>query len=134
MASQEPVKRPEKSGGVRGQSGLRGRKGGKELDLGSARRKVVRRRGGAGKRRRSGRKWNGQEEERDIQSVGGGSLGVKRGVGRFFIFIYLFIFSIHVKEGRGRLGGYESFEEEVEGSGERRRRSTEGVEGIADER
>jgi hypothetical protein len=32
------------------------------------------------------------------------------------------------------LGGYESFEEEEEGSGERRRRSTEGVEGIADER
>ena len=128
MASQEPVKRPEKSGGVRGQSGLRGRKGGEELDLGSARRKVVRRRGGAGKRRRSGRKWNGKEEERELQSVGGGSLGVKRGVGRFFFF-----FPIHVKEGRGRLGGYESFEEE-EGSGERRRRSTEGVEGVADER
>ena len=100
MASQEPVKRPEKSGGVRGQSGLRGRKGGKELDLGSARRKVVRRRGGAGKRRRSGRKWNGQEEERDIQSEGGGSLGVKRGVGRFFYL--LFFFFSHPREGGER--------------------------------
>ena len=57
--------------------------------------------------------------------MGGGTLGLREARDFFFFF--------HPREGRGG-DGYELFEEEVEGLGERRRRSTEGVEGGADER
>ena len=68
--------------------------------------------------------WTGGGE-RVNRSVGGGTLGLREARDFFF-------FS-QPREWRGG-DGYELFEEEVEGLGERRRRSTEGVEGGADER